>query len=346
MPNSSSRFATLACLLSFAAILAWGVAESPAAEPVPLVFDTDMGNDVDDAMALSMIHALQSRGECKLLAVTLTKDNEYACRFVDLLNTFFGRGDVPIGVVSGGVLPGEGKYLRQVATATDDGRLRYSHDLVNRADAPEAVKLLRKVLAAQPDGSVVMVQVGFSTNLAALLKSAPDDASPLDGKALVKQKVRLLSTMAGAYTEQLKEKHFREFNIARDVPSAQTVFGEWPTPVVASGWEIGHAIQHPARSMQDDYGYVAHHPLREAYDYYRGLANDQPTYDLTSVLYAVRPDRGYFDLSPPGRIVVEDDGFTRFEPHPNGPHRHLMARPEQVAAVREAQAMLCSQPPK
>ena len=35
----------------------------PAAEPVRLIFDTDIGNDVDDALALAVIHALQSRGE-------------------------------------------------------------------------------------------------------------------------------------------------------------------------------------------------------------------------------------------------------------------------------------------
>jgi len=352
MPNTNRKLGQdrgprqrlLVCLLLLVGLSARGLAQSPAKEPVRLTFDTDMGNDVDDAMALAMIHALESRGECKLLAVTLTKDNEYAVRFVDLLNTFYGRGDVPIGVVSGGVLPGEGKYLRQVATARRDAGLRYPHDLVNRAEAPEATKLLRKVLADQPDGSVVMVQVGFSTNLARLLKSEADDVSPLDGKTLVQRKVRLLSTMAGAYTEPLKARRFQEFNVARDVPSAQTVFHQWPTPIVASGWEIGDAVKHPARSMQDDYAYVAFHPLREAYDYYRGLANDQPTYDLTSVLYAVRPDRGYFDLSPPGRIVVADDGSTSFQLDPNGLHRHLMVTPDQIVRVREAQALLCSQP--
>ena len=37
----------------------------------------------------------------------------------------------------------------------------------------------------------------------------------------------------------------------------------------------GIAIQHPGRSMQQDYGYVKHHPLREAYHHYRGLGNNQ-----------------------------------------------------------------------
>lgn len=46
-----------------------------SAEPVRLIFDTDIGNDVDDALALGVIHALQSRGECELLAVTVSKDH-------------------------------------------------------------------------------------------------------------------------------------------------------------------------------------------------------------------------------------------------------------------------------
>lgn len=318
----------------------------PARGPVKLIFDTDIGNDVDDAMAMAVIHALQSRAECELLAVTVTKDNPHAAAMADVLNTFYGRPDIPIGAVRGGATPDDGKYNRQVATAEDDGKLRYPHDLTDGRKAPEATAVLRKVLAAQPDGSVVMVQVGFSTNLARLLESQPDGASPLDGKSLVKQKVRLLSAMAGAFTPELRQKRFKEYNIVTDAKSARRVFHEWPTPVVASGWEIGHAVQHPGASMREDYGYAKRHPLVEAYGYYRGLKNDQPTYDLTSVLYAVRPERGYFTLSGPGRIVVDEDGFAHFEPDAAGQHRVMSVTPAQIAQVREALALLCSQPPE
>ncbi len=312
-------------------------------EPVRLMFDTDIGNDVDDAMALCMIHALASRGECQPLAVTITKDNPYAAPIVDLLNTFFGRPEIPIGMVRGGVTSQDGKYLRQIVTAEDDGQVRYPHKLHNSREAPEAVGLLRKTLAGQPDGSVVLAQVGFSTNLARLLDSLADDVCPLTGRELVQRKVRLLSTMAGAFGDKMKGR--KEYNIVTDVEAARKLFAEWPTPIVASGWEIGNAIKHTARSMQEDYRFVARHPLVEAYDYYRGLQNDQPTYDLTSVLYAVRPERGYFDLSPPGRIVVESDGTTSFREEAGGPHRYLIVDPIQIARVREAQEWLCSQPP-
>ena len=115
---------------------------------------------------------------------------------------------------------------------------------------------------------------------------------------------------------------------------------------MASGFEVGIAILHPARSMQEDYRYVAHHPLREAYALYRGLKNNQPTWDLTSTLYAIRPDRDYFQLSEPGKILVDAEGVTSFQADPQGLHRFLKVSPEQVIRIREVQAMLCSQPNK
>ncbi|MEE2676138.1 MAG: nucleoside hydrolase, partial [Planctomycetota bacterium] len=81
-----------------------------AKAPVKLIFDTDMGNDIDDAMALAMIHSLVSRGECELLAVTVTKDHPQSAAFVDLINTFYGRPDIPIGVVKDGMAKEPSKY--------------------------------------------------------------------------------------------------------------------------------------------------------------------------------------------------------------------------------------------
>ncbi len=318
----------------------------PPRPPVKLIFDTDVGNDVDDAMALAMIHALQSRGECELLAVTITKDNPYAAAFIDLMNTFYGRPEIPIGVVRKGVTPDDGKYLRKVATAEDNGRLRYPHKLQSGNDAREATGLLREVLAKQADRSVVIIQVGFSTNLVRLLASGPDEHWPLGGTDLVRQKVRLLSAMAGGYTPGAVQKRFKEYNIVTDLASSRKLFDQWPTAIVASGFEVGIAIQHPGRSMQEDYRYTAHHPLQEAYALYRGLKNDQPTWDLTSTLYAIRPDRDYFQLSEPGKILVDAEGVTSFQADPQGLHRFLKVSAEQIIRVREAQAMLCSQPNK
>lgn len=314
-----------------------------AGEPVPFIFDTDIGNDVDDVLALGVIHALEARGECRLLAVTITKDNELAAPFVDAVNTFYGRGDVPIGVVRDGVTPAPGRF-NILANQKDDGQLRYPHDLMSGKDAPEAVSLLRKVLAGEKDGSVVMAQVGFSTNFARLLDSKPDEFSPLSGRELVKKKVRLLSIMAGAF-EPINGKPHYEYNVIKDIPSAQKLVNEWPTPIVFSGYEIGRSIPYPSESILKDYGYVEHHPLAEAYHLYNPPPHNRPTWDLTSVLYGVRPDRGYFDLSPEGRVTVDEKGLTTFEAEEGGLHRYLIASPEQKIRATEALVQLSSQPP-
>ena len=68
-----------------------------AADPVPIIYDTDIGNDVDDVLALGMLHSLQTRGMSELLAVTITKDHDQCAPFVDAVNTFYGRGNIPRG---------------------------------------------------------------------------------------------------------------------------------------------------------------------------------------------------------------------------------------------------------
>ena len=311
--------------------------------PAKLIFDTDMGNDIDDALALGVIHALESRGECRLLAVTLSKDNEFAAPYVSLVNTFYGRGSLPIGVVKGGKTPEDSKYIRVPSEAAgDDGRQRYPHHLRSGKDAPEAVGLIRKILAEQPDGSAVIVVVGFSTNLARLLESPADASSDLAGADLAARKCRLLVMMAGMFSDAGRQK---EYNVYIDLDAAKKVFARWPTPIVASGFEIGRAIKYPASSIEHDFGYVKHHPLREAYELYQKMPYDRETWDLTAVLYAVRRDRGYFGLSPAGTIRVDDQAITQFAPSENGRHRYLTVTPEQIARVREALVQLASQPP-
>jgi inosine-uridine nucleoside N-ribohydrolase len=310
------------------------------AAPVRLIFDTDMGNDVDDAVALAMIHALESRGEAKLVAVTVTKDNRWAAPFIDAMNTFYGRGDIPIGVVRNGKTPDDSNMIRLPAERLrPDGSFVYPHRLVDGRAAPEAVGLLRRVLAKEEDGAVVVVQVGFSTNLARLLDSKPDDASTLTGLDLVKGKVRLLSMMGGAFPLGKPE-----YNIETDIPSAKKLFAEWPTAIVTSGFEVGEKILYPAASILKDYGYVQDHPLAEAYRDYMKMPYDRPMWDPTATLYAVRPSS--FSVSPPGTIMVDDQGRTHFTGGAKGKHRYLTASAQQASAALRAIVELARQAPE
>lgn len=331
--------------LSLFLLLLCGLAH---AAPVKLIYDTDMGNDIDDAVALAMIHSLQKRGACDLLAVTITKDHPQAAAYVDAVNTFYGYPDVPIGVVRDGAKQENGGKFNLLADEKNaDGTLRYPHDLRRGVDAPEAVALLRQTLAAQPDNSVSIAQVGFFTNLSRLLDSKPDVHSPLPGRELIQKKVKLLSIMAGAFQTVNFETRYLEYNVKLDIPAAQKLAKEWPSPIVWSGFEIGFACTYPHESIERDFNYVPHHPIKEAYYLYSPPPHDRPNWDPTAVLYAVYPDRGYFELSPHGAVTVDDDAATVFRPGKNGKgrDRFLILNDVLNARTREAIVQLTTEPP-
>ena len=94
------------------------------ANTLNLIYDTDICGDCDDVLALGMIHAFQARGACRLLAVTVSVDNELAAKFVDAVNHFYGHANVPIGVVGRDGVRAESRFL-SLAEQRDDGELRY-----------------------------------------------------------------------------------------------------------------------------------------------------------------------------------------------------------------------------
>lgn len=313
-------------------------------EPVRIVFDTDITGDCDDVLALAMCHTLADRRECDLLAVTVSKDNPLTAAFVDAVDTFYGRPDLPVGVTHDPRAQRRKSSYLEIAEADV-----FPHDLRSNAAAAEAVELLRRTLAGQPDGGVTLVSVGTATNLAGLLHSPGDAQSPLSGRDLVRRKVALLSIMAGSFTDAADRRPHLEANVVNHVAAMRIVADEWPdeVPVRWSGYEIGTALPYPRQSIAHDYGCVVRHIVREAYLAHSGPDHDRPCWDQSSVLEAVRPDHGYFRLSPPGRVSFDADGRTRFAVAADGRgrDRHLLLDGDRTARVLEAIVALCSQPP-
>lgn len=338
-------YRTLFALVVLSLLAASPEAHAQSKPPVKMIFDTDMGNDIDDAMALAMIHQLARRGAVELLAVTSTKDHPKSVAYIDALNTWYGFPEIPLGAVRDGAAREEGRYNGQVDRKDPEGKPFFPHDL-DGTKAPEAVSLIRKTLAAQPDASVMLVQVGFFTNYARLLDSKADENSPLDGPALIKAKVKELVIMAGAFqTIRYNTKHI-EYNVKLDIPSAKRIATDWPSTVIWSGYEIGIAAAYPWKSIVEDYNYAEPHLIKDSYlAYVPQHPHDRPTWDLTAALYAIYPDRGYFDLSPIGHVRVDDEGRTDFSEKGDGNDRYLLMNAVQTEKVREAFVQLCSEPP-
>jgi inosine-uridine nucleoside N-ribohydrolase len=347
--------------------------------PVKLILDTDVDLDTDDALAMALLHALQSRGEANILAITVSTDDVWAAPFVSVINTFYGHSNIPIGVIRPGsmaktadevhkamnvVQPKD--YLRSLlGRRKEDGSFVYPRTLTDRSQAYDAVALLRKTLISQSDGSVTVIEIGPSTNLARLLESQGDEISPLNGRTLVKQKVGLLSIMGGSYFDiqyrgAIYPKGHPEWNLLMDPSSAQKIFENWPTPTVAEDCSLSPASVSPQSSgdVERDFGYVSDNPIIESVRLFTPAYNketppvsivrwphDVGFCDEYAAFYAVRKRSLYFSLSNPGKVTALNDGGSRFEEAPFGTHRILMLTDEQRSRTPEAIALLRSQPP-
>lgn len=318
---------------------------SEVATKTQVIFDTDITGDCDDVLALGMLHALADRDECEILAVTISKINDLTAPFVDAVNTYYGRDAIPIGVTRDAQRR-ESRYLKLCKTR-DEGTLRYPHDLLTSEDAPPAVDVLRQTLARAEDHSVVIIQVGLAANLADLIESGPDQISPLSGRDLVIKKCKLASVMAACFGPALGKDRHAEANVVNGIDAMRRFADNWPdsVPIVWSDFRIGLAARYPRASIARDFRYQPHHIVREAYLLHSGPDHDRPTWDLTSVLYAVRPSDGYFGLSERGRVQIDEKGFSEFVEDPAGRDRYLTMTSEQTVRVIETQRTLCSQPP-
>lgn len=305
------------------ALLLQGCSQSQQAEeePISVIFDTDVGNDIDDVLALQMLLNYEKEGKVDLLGITISKSNPRVVEYVDAYCRYNKRGDLPLGYAYDGVNPEPYKYVPISLDTLLNGEKILFPKRTLEDDIPEGYILQRQLLAKQPDNSVVMIVVGPETNIKRLLESSADEYSKLNGVELVKKKVRLLSVMGGLYEDGFD---FPEWNIVQDLPASQVVFEKWPTEIVASGWELGNKMLYPHQSILNDFNDDHVHPLPISYEVYQKMPYDRQTWDLTSVLYAVEPDSNYFKLSKPGNITIDSNGYSIFEEKEGGLHRYLM----------------------
>lgn len=327
-PRLLLRRATRALSWLLLALVLPKVMAAPA-EPRRVIFDTDIMGDVDDVGAVAVLHALADAGEAEILAMGVSATNPWSPLCLSALNHYFGRPELPIGVLKG---PGFGKQSKYVRALAEE----FPRQLESAAAAPDVVRLYRQTLAAQTDGSVVFISVGMLTNVRNLLQSCADEFAPWDGRELVRRKVKLWVCMGGRLPEG------REYNFYKDAAAAHFAVREWPGPAVFSGYEIGSRIRTGARTAELPQDSL----VRRAYDLYNGL-KDRQSWDQTAVLFAIRGQAGdLWELRTGGTMeVIPQDGSNRWNPAAASIHSYLIekAKPEHVARVIED---LMLKPPK
>jgi inosine-uridine nucleoside N-ribohydrolase len=217
-----------------AALIALTLCTSPslAAEKIPVLIDTDIGSDIDDAFALALAAAAPEIDLVGVTTVGSAPDDRawLVCRFL----TQVGLKNVPVAI---GDAPPEKTEI--------DWQIQYRRHpaaIFNRTSKPikEPAHELMAKLAKQHDGKLVVVGLGPLTNVAKFIKEHPDEAKK------VARFVLMAGSVAVGYDGAPKPEP--EWNVKCDIPAARAVFASGlPLTVIPLDATATVKLEKPAR---------------------------------------------------------------------------------------------------
>ncbi|MBP5645433.1 MAG: nucleoside hydrolase [Bacteroidales bacterium] len=330
-----SRFLHLCCMMVIGCSILMSCCRNTAVDPIAtvpaIIYDTDMGSSTDDLFALEMLYRYHEQGRCRLLGIVVDRMGEDCAACADVMNTYFGHGDLPIALVRNGIenpsvwidykgLPG---YTHA------DGSPMFRHSVEDYSALPDGWQLYRRLLAAEPDHSVRIVSVGFVTCLAQLLESPGDEYSPLSGVELVRQKVQCLYIQGGRFSVADEG----DYNFAQGIDFAQRFFRLWPSEVdiVFSPMETGQMVEYTPEQVIADIDWTDIHPIKQVY-MTCNCNTGQKMWDPMTVINAVEGD-SLFILSERGTVTILPNAETPFTPSPTGNCRYQMPNDSAWAAT-------------
>ena len=303
-----------ACLVYAACALPAFAQPDGSAQRVPVILDTDIGTDIDDAYALA---ALLKRPDLELLGVTTVSSDAVArARLAAKLLHTAGGDWRKVPVYAGISTPTQ--YMKQVEWARE-----FTSPSLHTSGA---VEFMRREIGARP-GKVTLIAVGELTNVAALLE--------IPGIA---KQVAAISLMGGSiyrgYAPASKPEP--EWNIKSNARAAQTVFASGVPLLVAPLDSTADLKLTPEMRVQI---YSSGTPLNDAlgaldqvWRYTNHWKGDMPTlFDVLAVelVNARRP----YKLTAL-RIDVADDGLT--SPATSGRPNAQVALDVDVAAFMKS----------
>jgi purine nucleosidase len=186
------------------------LAGSLMAEPIPVIFDTDIGTDIDDAYALAQI---VRSPELKLLGVTTVAGDAVArARLAAKLLALADCKDVP---VHAGISTST-QYMAQA-----DWAKGFTSPALHESGG---VEFMRQQIKARP-GEITLIAVGEMTNVAALLESEPG----------IGKKIKAIALMGGSVRRGYApgSKPEPEWNIKSNAKAARVVFASGVPLLVA-----------------------------------------------------------------------------------------------------------------
>jgi purine nucleosidase len=269
-------------------VLAAGLVCSAGAQAAPskVIFDTDIGDDIDDAYALALL--LRSP-EVQVVGVTTAfQDTHLRARLVTRFLNAAGRSDVP--VYEGPKTVGKSHFTQG----------KWAEGSPDRS-YPDAIEFVLETIRRNP-GQITLVAVAPLTNVGVLIAKDPETFRKL------KRVVLMGGSVALGYGD--KKEPEVEWNIVNDVAAAKALFGAgvplYVMPLDSTQIPLGPDRQ--AQLFAKKTGMTK--ALEElTAEWSAAVKHTSPTlFDVVAAAYAVKPE-----ICPTTkmRIEVDDKGFTR-----------------------------------
>jgi inosine-uridine nucleoside N-ribohydrolase len=292
-----------------------------------IFFDSDMGRNIDAALALSMLYGL---GRGRVIGVAVSSSSLEAAAFCEVVARFYNAGgSLPVGLAENGPKLDDSPMLRvPLSMSNPDGQPVFRSTIRSVLDTADPPVVFRNALLTQQDKQAIAILAGPATNLVRTLELNR-------AREIIAAKVQLLVIAAGAFQGAGADPR-----IQMDISSAQKVMREWPSPIIAVGIEAANAVPYPDQSIESEMSATPIHPAVAAYRAYRekqppGMTG-VPVQAVLAALYASDSNAEYLKLSRPGQIEVSGDGRTIFKESPTGTHRYLVIDPAEKERVTQA----------
>lgn len=292
-------------------------------KPVQMILDADFGSSTDDLFAIMMIHQYIEDGLVDLKGVVVDREGEKNAQLVDVMNTYYGHPQIPIGLERNGVknprcfIPYSG--IVDLKDAQGNPLFKRSQDSSKFLDG---YKLYRKLLSEADDKSVVVVAIGFATTLAQLFDSKADEYSKLSGLDLFERKVKAVYMQAGRFESG---DNLSGYNMRIASRQSASFFDRLPKSVelVMSPSNIGDAMDYSPKDVLVDLSATELNPIKAVYTHYT-CDTGQRMWDTNCVVHAVLGDEAY-NVSERGWVKFVDQGnesLLLFTPDPEGNARY------------------------